>query len=70
MHNYRSQPAVMLTRAQFSGNLVSADENPGDTTRTEGVFNVNARHELEWKLTLAPGAEKKLNYRYSVLVRE
>lgn len=70
MHNYRSQPAVMLTRAQFSGNLVSADENPGDTIRAEGVFNVNARHELEWKLTLAPGAEKKLNYRYSVLVRE
>lgn len=69
MRNFRSQPAVMLTRAQFSGELSSADENPSKTLRKEGVFSVNPRHELEWKLTLPAGAEKVLNYRYSVLVR-
>ena len=69
MRNFRSQPAVILSRAQFSGDLVAADENPSDTLRREGVFSINPRHELEWKFTLAAGAEKVLNFKYSVLVR-
>lgn len=69
MRNYRPQPAVMLAKAQFSGELLKADDNPGNTLRKEGVFSINPRHELEWKLTLAAGAEKSLTYRYTVLVR-
>lgn len=69
MRNFRSQPAVVLSRAQFSGDLVAADDNPADTLRREGVFSINPRHELEWKFTLAAGAEKVLNFKYSVLVR-
>jgi hypothetical protein len=69
MRNYRSQPAVLLSRAQFSGELLSAEEKPMKTLRPEGIFSVNPRHELEWKLTLAPGEEKKVAYSYAVLVR-
>jgi hypothetical protein len=69
MRNYRSQPTVMLNRARFSGELLSADENPADTLRKDGIFSINPRHELEWKLTLPAGAEKVLKYSYSVLVR-
>jgi hypothetical protein len=66
--NFRSGPVTLLMKAQFSGALVDAEEKPADTLRREGVFSVNPRHELEWKLTLAPGAEKKVTYRYTVLV--
>jgi Domain of unknown function (DUF4139) len=69
MRNYRSQPTVILSRAQFSGELLAADEKPSDTLRRDGVFSINPRHELEWKLTLVPGAEKVLKFSYSVLVR-
>jgi hypothetical protein len=55
-------------KAQFSGALLDAQENPADTLRREGVFSVNPRHELEWKLTLKPDAEQKIAYRYTVLV--
>ena len=66
--NFRSAPVTLLMKAQFSGALIEAEEKPGDTLRREGVFSVNPRHELEWKLTLDPGAEKKVTYRYTVLV--
>ena len=66
--NFRSSPVTLLMKAQFSGALIEAEEKPGDTLRREGVFSVNPRHELEWKLTLKPGAEKKVVYRYTVLV--
>jgi hypothetical protein len=69
MRNYRSQPTVILNRARFSGELLAADENPADTLRRDGIFSINPRHELEWKLTLAAGAEKVLKFSYSVLVR-
>ena len=66
--NFRGAPVTLLMKAQFSGALVEAEEKPSDTLRREGVFSVNPRHELEWKLTLPPGAEKKVTYRYTVLV--
>jgi hypothetical protein len=66
--NFRSAPVTLLMKAQFSGALVDAEEKPADTLRREGVFSVNPRHELEWKLTLPAGAEKKVTYRYTVLV--
>ena len=45
-----------------------AEEKPADTLRREGVSSVNPRHELEWKLSLPADSEKKITYRYSVLV--
>ncbi len=68
VRNYRSAPLTLLIKAQFSGELIEADEKPADTLRREGVFSVNPQHELEWKLTLAGDSEKKVTYRYTVLV--
>ncbi|MCE9610562.1 MAG: DUF4139 domain-containing protein [Chthoniobacter sp.] len=66
--NFRGAPVTLLMKAQFSGALIEAEEKPSDTLRREGVFSVNPRHELEWKITLPAGAEKKVVYRYTVLV--
>ena len=55
-------------RIRFSGELQEAELAPQDTLRHEGVFSVNPRHQLEWKLAVAAGAEQKVTYQYSVLV--
>lgn len=68
MRNFRGKEAVMSVRACFSGEMIEAEGNPAAKLRTEGVSSVNPRRELEWTLKLAPGEEKTLTYRYSVLV--
>ena len=68
VRNFRATTTTVLMRAQFSGRLDAAEDKPTDTLRTEGVYSVNPRHELEWKLTLEPNAEKTVTYEYNVLV--
>jgi hypothetical protein len=68
VRNFRGSAVALLMKAQFSGDLLEAEEKPSDTLRREGVFSVNPRHELEWKLSLPADSEKKITYRYSVLV--
>jgi len=48
--------------------LISADASPESKLLEEGVYSANQRNELTWTVTLKPGQEKTLNYRYSVLV--
>lgn len=66
--NHRDEPVKVVVRRRFSGELLEADENPQCVLREEGVWSVNKRNELTWILTLEPGEEKTLCYRYSVLV--
>jgi hypothetical protein len=68
VRNFRGKEAVMSIRAHFSGEMIDADGGPAAKLSTEGVSSVNPRRELEWTLKLAPGEEKTLGYRYSVLV--
>ena len=68
VRNFRSSPVTLLMKAQFSGALIESEEKPSDTLRREGAFSVNPRHELEWKLSLPADTEKKVVYRYTVMV--
>jgi hypothetical protein len=67
-NNHRKEEVTLVIRRRFSGDLISADGNPKSSLREEGVYSVNKRNELTWTLTLKPGEEKKLKYKYSVLV--
>jgi hypothetical protein len=66
--NHRKEEISLVIRRRFSGELVNADDSPKCTLREEGAYSVNKRNELVWSLTLKPGDEKKLTYRYTVLV--
>jgi hypothetical protein len=66
--NHRKESISLVIRRRFSGELLSADESPNSTLLEEGIWSVNPRNELKWSLTLQPGEQKTLNYRYSVLV--
>ena len=68
LHNFRNKELTLDIRAGFSGEMLDAEGQPVTRLRTDGVTSVNPRRELVWTVKLAPGEEKTVNYRYSVLV--
>jgi hypothetical protein len=66
--NHRKEEVKVLVRRRMSGDLLSADHDPKSFLREEGVYSVNRRNELVWTLTLRPGEEVRVLYRYAVLV--
>jgi hypothetical protein len=68
LHNFRGKEAVMNVRAEFSGEMLEAEGKPETKLRVEGVGSINPQRELVWTFKLAPGEEKTITYRYSVLV--
>ncbi len=66
--NLRSETVDVTIRRRFSGKLIEADGTPTTTLREEGVYSVNRRCELVWRITLASGEQRSLKYRYEVLV--
>ena len=68
VNNHRKETIQLLVRRRFSGELVSAEGDPKSSLREEGVHSVNKRNELLWTIPLKAGEERKLKYRYSVLV--
>jgi hypothetical protein len=66
--NHRNEAINLVIRRRFSGELLHADGEPKSTLREEGVYSANKRNELLWTLPLKPGEERKLTYRYTVLV--
>jgi hypothetical protein len=69
VNNHRRETIKLVVRRRFSGDLLKADGSPSKTLLEEGVWSVNKRNQLTWSLTLEPGGETKLTYRYTVLVR-
>jgi len=67
--NYRGMPVKVSVRLQASGEYLSASTEPTSRRVLEtGVYGVNKRQEMIWTLSLDPGEEKTVTYRYSVLV--
>jgi len=66
--NHRQDTIQLVIRRRFSGELVKADGAPKTSLREEGAYSVNHRNELLWTIPLKAGEEKKLMYRYTVLV--
>jgi hypothetical protein len=67
--NHRNEVVNMVIRTRFSGELIESVGEPTDALREEGVYSVNRRHELTWKIALQPGEQRTLTYRYEVMVR-
>lgn len=66
--NHRKEEMKMAVRRRFSGELLKADDSPKVTLLEEGVWSVNRRNEMRWEFRLKAGEEKKLTYKYTVLV--
>jgi hypothetical protein len=66
--NHRAETVQLIIRRRFSGELEHADGEPKVTLREEGAYSVNRRSELHWSLSLKPGEDRLVKYRYSLLV--
>lgn len=68
VRNYRGQEITMAIRREFSGEIIEAEGNPESKLRSQGVFSVNPRRQLDWTIRIPVGGKKELTYRYEVLV--
>ncbi len=66
--NHRKEDIKIAIRRRFSGELLTAEGQPKIALNEEGIYSVNKRNELTWVLTLKGGEERRLSYRYTVLV--
>lgn len=67
--NQRGETITLHIRARVTGDLKHADGEPSKETLEEGIFSVNQRTELNWRMALKPREEKEINYKYEVLVK-
>jgi hypothetical protein len=68
MNNHRKQAAKVVVKHTIRGAVLEIEGNPRLTTREDSLENVNRAQDAQWVVTLQPGEEKRLAYRYSVLV--
>jgi hypothetical protein len=67
-NNHRKEKVTLVIRRRFSGDLLSASDEPKTALLESGVYSVNKRNELTWKVDLESGEEIKRTYQYEVLV--
>ncbi|MSU78311.1 MAG: hypothetical protein EXS16_09460 [Gemmataceae bacterium] len=68
MSNHRAQPVKLQIRHAIRGTISEIEGMPKLVTREESLEDINRIHEALWTVTLNPGEERRLNYKYSVLV--
>jgi hypothetical protein len=68
MSNHRNQPVKMHVRHAIRGIISEIDGDPKRLAREESLEDINRIHEVIWTVSLNPGEERKLAYKYSVLV--
>lgn len=66
--NHRGKPSIMVIKRRFSGELLEATDNPTQQLLEVGIYSINKRNELSWRVELKPGEEKVIKYRHEVLV--
>lgn len=66
--NHRGKPAIVTIKRRFSGELLEADDEPSQQLLEAGIYSINTRNELRWRVELPAGEEKVIKYRYEVLV--
>jgi hypothetical protein len=68
MNNHRKEPVKLHIDHSVRGQLAQIDGEPVVTTREATLEDVNRTHNVRWTVTLQPGEERRLTYKYSVLV--
>jgi hypothetical protein len=68
MSNHRKQAVKMHVRHSIRGIIHEIEGTPKLATREESLEDINRVHDVMWTVSLAPGEEKRLTYKHSVLV--
>jgi hypothetical protein len=68
LNNHRKQPVKVQVNHTVRGALHDIEGTPHLQTREESLQDVNRAQDVQWMITLQPGEQKRLAYRYSMLV--
>jgi hypothetical protein len=68
MSNHRAQPVKLHIRHAIRGVISEIDGDPKTITREDSLEDINRINEVMWTANLNPGEERKMSYKYSVLV--
>lgn len=68
VQNRRNEAVAMVIHKQMDGTLIEAEGGPERTVGAAGPGQLNASVKLTWRVTLAPGEERRIKYQYEYLV--
>jgi hypothetical protein len=66
--NDRKRATTVIVRRTLRGKVLETDGDAKVQTLDEGVRPINPSNEVVWTVTLPPGGEKKVRYRYLTLI--
>lgn len=69
IESFKSETVTAEIRKEFEGEIISAAEGPEIIKLAEDLRAVNPRTRIKWRVTLPPGREIELKYRYRILVQ-
>lgn len=67
INNYRQNPITLVIDRTLTGTVLNATDTPLITGIWQATHTPNPQQRLTWQLTLRPGEEKTITYRYSLL---
>lgn len=68
--NRKAEAVTLEVKKQLTGELIEASHNPQTRKTAEGLNGVNPHVTITWTITLEPGQELTLNYKYKVLIAQ
>ncbi len=68
--SYKQHPIKVSVTKKMVGTVSTADETPKIEKTAEELRGVNPTSRINWDLTLAPGVQKIVKYRYQVYVKD
>jgi hypothetical protein len=66
--NYKSKDAIVSIAKKFTGALLTASDNGKGQKLASAMEAVNPSSQVKWSVSLKPGEQKVVIYRYKVLV--
>jgi hypothetical protein len=69
IRSFKNDTVTLEILRELEGDLVSAEGRPEIVKLAGNLRGVNPQSRIKWKITLAPGDEVKLKYRYQIFVQ-
>jgi hypothetical protein len=69
IESFKNDTVTLEIRRELEGEVTSAAENPEIVKLGENVRAINPRSRIKWTVTLPPGTERELKYRYRIFVQ-
>jgi hypothetical protein len=67
--NFKSKEAKLIVKKSVTGEMLSASDEGKTEKVAEAVASANPNSRVTWEIPLKAGEERKITYRYKILVR-